>query len=86
VFEAIPGVVPEENPPPNHHTMVHCIRRTDHLFKVLNLFLLCVAVLPFTTARPAKYARGTEAERRLAALRARLVAPRTDPLEGARSC
>jgi uncharacterized membrane protein len=51
----------------NHHTMFHYIRRTDHLLKVLNLlFLLSVAVLPFTTALLAEYARGSEEERRLA--------------------
>ncbi|HEU4649256.1 MAG TPA: TMEM175 family protein [Gemmatimonadales bacterium] len=34
-----------------HHTMFDYIRRSDHLLLVLNLLLLlCVAVLPFTTA------------------------------------
>lgn len=52
----------------NHHTMFHYIRRSDHVLKVLNLlFLLCVAVLPFTTALMSEYARGSEEERRLAA-------------------
>jgi uncharacterized membrane protein len=52
----------------NHHSMFHYIRRTDHLLKVLNLlFLLWVAVLPFTTALMSAYARADEPDRRLAA-------------------
>jgi uncharacterized membrane protein len=51
----------------NHHTMFHYIRRSDHLLKVLNLlFLLCVAVVPFTTALMSEYARGSEEDRRIA--------------------
>jgi len=51
----------------NHHTMFHYIRRSDHLLLVLNLLLLlCVAVLPFTTAVLSEYARGSAADRRLA--------------------
>lgn len=53
----------------NHHTMFHYIRRSDHLLKVYNLlFLLCVAVLPFTTALMAEYALGSESDRLIAAL------------------
>ena len=53
----------------NHHTMFHHIRRSDHVLLVCNLLLLlCVAVLPFTTALLAEYARAGEAELRLAAL------------------
>jgi uncharacterized membrane protein len=51
----------------NHHTMFHYIRRSDHLLKVLNLlFLLCVAVVPFTTALMSEYARSSEEDRRIA--------------------
>ena len=51
----------------NHHTMFHYIRRSDHLLKVLNLlFLLCAALLPFTTALVSEYARSQE-DRRIAA-------------------
>ena len=53
----------------NHHTMFHYIRRSDHVLLVLNLLLLlCVAVLPFTTAMLAEYARAGHAERQLAAM------------------
>ena len=53
----------------NHHTMFHYIRRSDHVLLVLNLLLLlCVAVLPFTTAILAEYARAGHAERQLAAM------------------
>jgi uncharacterized membrane protein len=53
----------------NHHAMFHYIRRTDHALLVYNLLLLmCAAVLPFTTALLSEYARGSEEERRLAAL------------------
>lgn len=53
----------------NHHAMFHYIRRTDHLLLVYNLLLLLfAAVLPFTTALLAEYARAGESERRLAAL------------------
>jgi uncharacterized membrane protein len=50
----------------NHHTMFHYIRRSDHLLKVLNLlFLLCVAVVPYTTALMSEYARAREEDRRI---------------------
>jgi uncharacterized membrane protein len=53
----------------NHHTMFHYIRRSDHVLLILNLLLLlCVAVLPFTTAMLAEYARAGHAERQLAAM------------------
>ncbi|EHP91635.1 TMEM175 family protein [Methylorubrum extorquens] len=53
----------------NHHTMFHYIRRSDHVLLVLNLLLLlCVAVLPFTTAMLAEYARAGHEERQLAAM------------------
>jgi uncharacterized membrane protein len=53
----------------NHYTMFRLIRRADHRLIVLNtLLLLCVAVLPFTTALLAEYARGTASERGLSAL------------------
>jgi uncharacterized membrane protein len=53
----------------NHHAMFHYIRRTDHRLLVYNLLLLlCAAMLPFTSALLAEYARGTEEEMRLAAL------------------
>jgi uncharacterized membrane protein len=49
--------------------MFHYIRRTDHLLLIFNLLLLmCVAVVPFTTALLSAYVRGTPSERRLAAL------------------
>jgi uncharacterized membrane protein len=53
----------------NHHTMFHYIRRSDHLLLVANLLLLlCVALLPFTTATLSEYVRGSESARRLSAL------------------
>ena len=53
----------------NHHTMFHYIRRSDHVLLVLNLLLLlCAAVLPFTTAMLAEYARAGPAERQLTAM------------------
>ena len=39
-----------------HHEMFRSIRRTDHLFLLINvLFLMWIAVLPFPTALLAKY-------------------------------
>lgn len=53
----------------NHHMMFHYIRRADHLLKVFTLLLLlCVAVLPFTTALLAEYVRRGGEDARLAAL------------------
>jgi uncharacterized membrane protein len=53
----------------NHHAMFHYIRRTDHRLLVYNLLLLlCTAVLPFTSALLAEYARAGDAELRIAAL------------------
>ena len=53
----------------NHHTMFHYIRRSDHVLLVLNLLLLlCVAVLSFTTAMLAEYARAGHEEQQLAAM------------------
>src|SRR5260221_6818966 len=52
----------------NHHSMFHYIHRTDHGLLVYNLLLLlCVAVLPFTTAILSQYIRGDDAQRRIAA-------------------
>ncbi len=52
----------------NHHSMFHYIHRTDHGLLVYNLLLLlCVAVLPFTTAILSEYIRGDDAQRRIAA-------------------
>jgi uncharacterized membrane protein len=52
----------------NHHTMFHYIRRADHLLRVYTLLLLlCVALLPFTTALLAEYVRGSESDARIAA-------------------
>ena len=52
----------------NHHTMFHYIRHSDHVLLVWNLLLLlCVAVLPFTTATLAEYVRAGKSELRLAA-------------------
>src|SRR5258708_2379571 len=52
----------------NHHSMFHYIHRTDHGVLVYNLLLLlCVAVLPFTTAILSEYIRGDDAQRRIAA-------------------
>src|SRR5256885_16785601 len=48
--------------------MFHHIRHGDHVLLVWNLLLLlCVAVLPFTTATLAEYVRAGESELRLAA-------------------
>jgi uncharacterized membrane protein len=45
----------------NHHMMFHYIRRSDHVLLILNLMiLLCVSVLPFTTALMAEYALSVE--------------------------
>lgn len=53
----------------NHHTMFHHIRRSDHVLLVYNLLLLmCVALLPFTSALLAEYARGSDDDLRLSAL------------------
>jgi uncharacterized membrane protein len=53
----------------NHHTMFHYIRRSDHFMLVCNLLLLlCVAVLPFTTALLSEYARANESDLQVAAL------------------
>lgn len=53
----------------NHHAMFHYIGKSDHLVLVFNLLLLmCVAVLPFTSALLAEYLRGGEAELRIAAM------------------
>lgn len=53
----------------NHHAMFHYIRRTDHRLLVYNLMLLlCTAVLPFTSALLAEYARAGDADLRIAAL------------------
>jgi uncharacterized membrane protein len=52
----------------NHHTMFHYIRRSDHVLLVCNLLLLlCVAVLPFTTAMLAEYSRAGTSDFRVAA-------------------
>jgi uncharacterized membrane protein len=52
----------------NHHTMFHHIRRSDHVLLVLNLLLLmCIAVLPFTTAILSEYARSSLSDLRVAA-------------------
>jgi uncharacterized membrane protein len=53
----------------NHHLMFHYIRQSDHVLLVLNLLLLlCTAVLPFTTALLAEYARAGPPERQLTAM------------------
>ncbi|HEY2065101.1 MAG TPA: TMEM175 family protein [Gemmatimonadaceae bacterium] len=53
----------------NHHAMFHYIRRTDHRLLIYNLLLLlCAAMLPFTSALIAEYARAGQEELRLAAL------------------
>ena len=53
----------------NHHTMFRYIARCDHGLVVLNtLLLLCVAVLPFTTALLAEYVHTPGPDRRTAAL------------------
>jgi uncharacterized membrane protein len=53
----------------NHHAMFHYIRRSDHRLLFYNLMLLlCAAMLPFTSALLAEYARAGKAEMRLAAL------------------
>ena len=53
----------------NHHMMFHYIRRSSHVLLVFNLLLLlCAAVLPFTTAMLAEYARAGHEERQLAAM------------------
>jgi uncharacterized membrane protein len=52
----------------NHHTMFHYIHRTDHRLLSYNLLLLlCVAVLPFTTAVLSEYVRSSPPQQRLAA-------------------
>jgi uncharacterized membrane protein len=49
--------------------MFHYIRRTDHRMLIYNLLLLlCAAMLPFTSALLAEYARADEGQLRLAAL------------------
>lgn len=53
----------------NHHAMFHYIRRSDHRLIVYNLLLLmCVALLPFTSALLAEHARGSDSEVRISAL------------------
>lgn len=53
----------------NHHAMFHYIYRSDHRLVLYNLLLLMfVALLPFTSALLAEYARGSESEVRIAAL------------------
>lgn len=52
----------------NHHTMFHHIRKSDHVLLVLNLLLLmCIAVLPFTTALLSEFARSNLSDLRMAA-------------------
>ena len=52
----------------NHHAMFRFIHRADHTLIVLNgILLLCVAVLPFTTALLAEYIEGAAADQQLAA-------------------
>jgi uncharacterized membrane protein len=52
----------------NHHRMFRLIRRTDHVFLVLNtLFLMVVAFVPFPTAVVAEYIR-VPTERTVAAV------------------
>lgn len=52
----------------NHHTMFHHMRKSDHVLLVLNLLLLmCIAVLPFTTALLSEYARSNLTDLRVAA-------------------
>lgn len=46
----------------NHHTMFKCVKRTDHLFLLLNgLLLLCVTVIPFPTKLLADYIQQPDA-------------------------
>ena len=53
----------------NHHTMFHHLRHSDHVLLFTNLILLlCVAILPFTTALMAEYARSDTNDLRIAAL------------------
>ncbi|MGG3810099.1 TMEM175 family protein [Methylorubrum rhodesianum] len=53
----------------NHHTMFHYLRHSDHVLLFTNLILLlCVAILPFTTALMAEYARSDTNDLRIAAL------------------
>ena len=53
----------------NHHTMFHYLRHSDHVLLFTNLILLlCVAILPFTTALMAEYARADTNDLRVAAL------------------
>lgn len=52
----------------NHHTMFSHIKKSDHALLVLNLLLLmCIAVLPFTTALLSEYARSDFLDLRVAA-------------------
>ncbi|WP_460448756.1 TMEM175 family protein [Alsobacter sp. SYSU BS001988] len=52
----------------NHHTMFHHIKKSDHVLLVLNLLLLmCIAVLPFTTAILSEYAKSNFTDLRVAA-------------------
>jgi uncharacterized membrane protein len=52
----------------NHHTMFHQIKKSDHVLLVLNLLLLmCIAMLPFTTALLSEYARSNLMDLRVAA-------------------
>ena len=52
----------------NHHTMFHHIKKSDHVLLGLNLLLLmCIAVLPFTTALLSEYARSNLPDLRVAA-------------------
>lgn len=52
----------------NHHMMFHHIKKSDHVLLVLNLLLLmCIAVLPFTTAILSEYAKANFTDLRVAA-------------------
>jgi uncharacterized membrane protein len=47
----------------NHHTVFKCVKRTDHIFLLLNGFLLlCVTVIPFPTQVLATYIQQPDAK------------------------
>ncbi len=53
----------------NHHAMIRRLKAVDHEIMILNLLLLlCVGLLPFTTALMAAYLKETEGETLSAAI------------------
>jgi uncharacterized membrane protein len=47
----------------NHHTVFKCVKRTDHVFLLLNgLLLLCITAIPFPTQMLATYIQQPDAK------------------------